>query len=87
MESHTIKGGRTKNVIFPSLKKYLSWRPKFGWCTPDSLSPRKFIDITRGCVARDIDDSEEIESMETTEEVVEMGEMGRSQVVMFGRGI
>jgi hypothetical protein len=37
-----------------------------------------FIDLNRGCVARDKDDSEEIESIETTEEVVEMGEMERS---------
>jgi len=82
VESHTIKDGRTKNVIFPSLKKYLSWRVKgssVACCTPNSLSPRKLIDLGRGWVARDKDDSEEIESIETTEEgVVDMGEMERS---------
>jgi hypothetical protein len=77
-----MKDGRTKNVIFPSLKKYLSWRVKgssFTVCTPECLSPRTFIDLNWGSVARDKDESEEIESIETTEEgVVEMGEMERS---------
>lgn len=37
------------------------------------------IDLTRGCVARDKDDTEDIESIETTEVgVVEMGEIERS---------
>jgi len=45
----------------------------------ESLSPRTFINLKWGCVARDRDDSEEIESIETTEEeAVEMGEMERS---------
>jgi hypothetical protein len=82
VESHIIKDGRTKKVIFPSLKKYLSWLVKgssVACCIPDSLSPRKLIDLGRGWVARDKDDSEEIESIETTEEgVVDMGEMERS---------
>ena len=51
----------------------------FAGCTPECLSPGTFIDLNRGCVARDKDESEEIESIETTEEGdEEMGEMERS---------
>jgi hypothetical protein len=54
----------------------------FAWRTPGSLSPRnrgKLMDLTRDCVARVDNESEEIESIETTEVgVVEIGEMERS---------